>query len=95
MLGHREWHYEEMWPYWRCVALLGEEWPYWRRCGLVRESTSQESQSFEVTYAQARPSVAYDLLLLSDQDVELSAPPAPYLPAHCHASYHDDNGLNL
>jgi hypothetical protein len=31
-----------------------------------------------------------------DQDAELSAsPPAPCLPARCHASCHDDNGLNL
>jgi hypothetical protein len=33
--------------------------------------------------------------LSSDQDVAPSAPPAPYLPAHCHASHHDDNGPNL
>jgi hypothetical protein len=35
---------------------------------------------FEVSYAQAKPSVAHKLLLLpSDQDVELSAPsPAPH-----------------
>jgi hypothetical protein len=34
--------------------------------------------------------------LPSDQDVELPAPsPAPCLPGHCHASCHDDNGLNL
>jgi hypothetical protein len=25
----------------------------------------------------------------------LSAPPAPHLPGCCHASCHDDNGLNL
>jgi hypothetical protein len=29
------------------------------------------------------------------QDVELLAPPNPCLPAHCHASCPDDNGLNL
>jgi hypothetical protein len=35
-------------------------------------------------------------LLTADQDVELSAPsPAPCLPACCHASCHDDNGLSL
>jgi len=31
----------------------------------------------------------------SNEDVELSAPLVPYLPAHSHASCHDDNGLNL
>jgi hypothetical protein len=31
-----------------------------------------------------------------EQDAELSAPsPAPFLPGYCHASCHDDNGLNL
>jgi hypothetical protein len=30
-----------------------------------------------------------------DQDVELLTPPALYQPANCHASHHDDNGLNL
>jgi len=33
--------------------------------------------------------------LPSEPDVELSAPPAPCLPGCCHASCHDDNGLNL
>jgi hypothetical protein len=32
--------------------------------------------------------------LPSDQGIELLAPPAPCLPC-CHASCHDDNGLNL
>lgn len=36
------------------------------------------------------------LLLPVDQDVELSAPsPAPCLPACCHVSCYDNNGLNL
>jgi hypothetical protein len=30
-----------------------------------------------------------------DQDVELLAPPAPSLSAPCHASHHDNNGLDL
>jgi hypothetical protein len=30
-----------------------------------------------------------------DQDIELSALPVPCLPGCCHASHHDDNGLNL
>jgi hypothetical protein len=29
------------------------------------------------------------------QEVELLAPPASSLPGCCHASHHDDNGLNL
>jgi hypothetical protein len=33
--------------------------------------------------------------LPSNQDVELSAPPTPCLPACCHASCYNDNGLNL
>jgi hypothetical protein len=54
-------------------------------------------QDFEVSDAQAMPSVAHSLLLLpADKDVELSAPfPAPYLPAHCHVSCHDDDRLSL
>jgi hypothetical protein len=51
---------------------------------------------FEVFYVQALPSVEHRLLLPADQDVALSAPsPAPCLPLSCHASHHDDNGLNL
>lgn len=52
---------------------------------------------FEVSYAQAIPSVDTDYFLLpADQEIELSAPsPAPCLPAQCHASHHDDNGLIL
>jgi hypothetical protein len=33
--------------------------------------------------------------LPSDQDVELLTPPAPCLPAHCHASHYDDFVLDL
>ena len=51
---------------------------------------------FQVIYAQAMPTAVHSLLLLPvDQDVELSAPPAPCLPAHCHVSCHGDNGLSL
>jgi hypothetical protein len=32
--------------------------------------------------------------LPSEQDVELSAPPALYLTGHCHYLHHEDNGLN-
>jgi hypothetical protein len=36
------------------------------------------------------------LLLLVDQDLELTAPSlALCLPLRCHASHHDDNGVNL
>ena len=53
---------------------------------------------FEVSYAQAKPSVAHYLFLGdTGQDTELSAPSlAPCLPARCHASHHDDDdGVNL
>ena len=54
-------------------------WP-WRNCVTV-------GVGFEVSYAQAMPSVTHSLLLLSaDQDVELSAPsPAPFAACH-HAA---------
>ena len=68
-----------------------------RRCGLVGESVLLcVGAGFEVSYAQAIPSVAHSLPLMSeDQDVELCAPPAPCPPSHCHASYYDYNQLNL
>lgn len=49
--------------------------------------------SFELSDAQATPSVAPSFLLLPvDQDVDLSAlSPALCLPAGCHASCHDDH----
>lgn len=35
-------------------------------------------------------------LVPTDPGIQLSGPaPAPYLPAHCYASCHDDNRLNL
>ena len=51
---------------------------------------------FEVSEAQARPSVSLSLLP-THPDVDLSvASPAPWLPPAClHASCHDDNGLSL
>ena len=54
-------------------------------------------QALRFPYAQTTPSVADSLLLLcGDQVVELSVPfPEPCLPGCCHASCHDDNGLNL
>lgn len=47
---------------------------------------------YEVSYVQAPSSTEENLFLAVS--VELSALPAPRLPASCHASYHD-NGLNL
>jgi hypothetical protein len=47
------------------------------------------------------PRVKYSLFLLHmNPDVELSAlsaapSPIPCLPASCHVSHYDDNGLNL
>jgi hypothetical protein len=49
----------------------------------------------EETFLLAAHETVFSWLLL-DQDVELSAPPAPCLPGCCcHASCLDDNGLNL
>jgi len=70
------------------VALLEWVWP-WRKCITV-------GMGFEVSVLKLCPvwkRVASWLPL--DQDVALSAlSAAPCLPAHCHASHHD-NGLNL
>ena len=85
------------------AVIVGMKWPHRfietgtiGRCGIVRGSVSLGTD-FEVSEAQARPRVFHSLFLLPmDQDVELSAPsPALCLPACCHASSHDDNGLNL
>ena len=72
------------------VALLEYVWPYWRKCSTVEAG-------FEVSYAQATPSVEHSLLLLLvDQDVDLSdSSPAPCLPSCCHACCQADNGLIL
>ena len=53
--------------------------------------------SFEVFYALALTSVEHSpLCFLGDQDLELSAPsPASCLSTVCHASYHEDKGLNF
>jgi hypothetical protein len=46
---------------------------------------------FEVSYAQAKPSVAHGLLLPVGQDEEPSAPSlALCLSLWCHVSYHDN-----
>jgi hypothetical protein len=66
----------------------------------VGGSASLWGRALKASSAQALPSVDETLLLVSswtpsDQDVELSAPPAPCLPGCCRASHHDVNGLNL
>ena len=64
----------------RC-GFIGGVWPSWR-LGIMVEG------GFEVSYAQAKPSVAHTLLLLpEDQDVELSAPFPAYLPTCCYTSW--------
>jgi hypothetical protein len=64
------------------------------KCDLVGRSMSLEA-GFEVSDAQAMPSVTL-FLLPANPDVELSATcVAPCLPVCYHASCHDNNGLNL
>jgi hypothetical protein len=58
----------------------------WRKCVILR-------MGFDTLLLAAWKAAVFCLHL--DKDVELSAPPAPCLPAHCHASCNDDNGLNL
>ena len=75
------------------VALLEWVWLCWSGCGLVGGSVSL-GVHFEVSEAQARPR-GLPFLLPAHLDIDLSATcPAPYLPTCCHASCHDDNGLN-
>ena len=66
------------------MALLGSI-ALLEKYGRVGGSVSLWGVGFEVLCAEAIPSVEHSLLLLTaDQDVELLAPPAPCLPAHCH-----------
>jgi hypothetical protein len=47
-------------------------------------------------YAQALSNVGFSLFLgLLEQDAELWAPPAPCLPAGCHAFPHNETPLNV
>ena len=72
-----------------------------RRCGLVglgvvllEEVCHCGGRLCSLIYAKVcLMTVSY--LLPSDQDVELSAPRAPYLSACYYASCHEDNELNL
>jgi hypothetical protein len=59
--------------------------------GLICLSCAQHG----IAVSSWQPEEDYPLLLPVDQDVELLAPPTPCLPAHCHASHHDNSGLNL
>jgi hypothetical protein len=68
---------------WHCWEWV---WPCWRKCVTV-------GVGFEALLLAACKTVFS--FLPSEQDVELSAPPAPCLPGGCHASHHDDTGLNL
>lgn len=62
-------------------------WLFWRKC-----ITSGQALRFQKPKTRSSGSL---FLLPEDQDAELLAPsPAPCLPVHSHASYHDDNGLN-
>ena len=71
-----------------------EVWLCWSKCGLVGGTVSLEV-GFEVSEAQARPSVSL-CMLPADQVIELSATSAvPSLPVDCHASHCDDNELSL
>jgi hypothetical protein len=64
------------------VALLEEIWPCWR-------------WALRSYMLKLYPLWHSPLLLPLYQDVESSVPPSLYLLAHCHASHHDDNELNL
>jgi hypothetical protein len=70
-----------------------------RRCGLVEVGVTLLE---EVCYC----GVGFETLFLAtlqtvcpwlpfSEDADPLSPPAPCLPAHCHASCDDDNGLNL
>jgi hypothetical protein len=72
------------------VALLEWVWPCCSGCDLVGGGVSL-GVGFEF---QAQSLFLF--LLPVDPHVALSAnSPAPHLPAYCHASHQDDNGLNL
>jgi hypothetical protein len=54
----------------------------------------QGSLIFE--FPEVKVCVVVQFQLLVDQDLELSlSSPASYLPVFCHASCHENNGLNL
>jgi hypothetical protein len=61
-------------------------------CGLVEIVLL--GLGFEVSEAQARPSVFFLLHVNPDADLSVTSP-GPRLPGCHHPSRHDDNGLNL
>jgi hypothetical protein len=77
-----------------CLNMLGPGSGSIRTCGLVGESVSLWGWVLRTSSLLAAWKPVFSWLS-SEQDVELSAPPAPFLPGCCHASCHDDNGLNL
>jgi hypothetical protein len=71
-----------------------------RRCGLVEvgaallEEVCHCGVGFETSLLAAWETSSLSWLQL-EQDVQLSAPPAPCLLGCCHVSHLDDIGLNL
>jgi hypothetical protein len=61
-----------------------------RRCGLVGVGVTLLQEVWHCGGWAMRSSSCLPL----EQDVELSAPPAPYLPGRSGASHLDGNGLN-
>ena len=68
------------------VALLEYVCPSWSRCVTMGVGFKT------LVLATWKPVFCYQP---SDEDVELSTPPASCLPECCHVSSLDDNGLNL
>jgi len=66
-----------------------------RRCGLVKIVVLLE---WALRFQKLKPGPMWlsPFLLSEDPDTELKVPSlAPCLPECCHASLHNDNGLNL
>jgi hypothetical protein len=68
------------------VALLEDVWPCWRRC-----VTGFELQSFQSPWQASYLSVCLSVCLSINEDVKLSAAPAPCLSVPCH----DAHGLTF
>lgn len=60
------------------------------RCGLV--GSILERQGNEIFLPAAWMAVFSCLPPVASVELELSAPPVPCLPGHCHAFCHEDNG---